>query len=232
MTEDSGGKAKNGREKLIRRKEEWARQGRALTGRAGDRDRDRDRLPPGQHQVRNWPVLDLGIQPEIARTDWSFTVDGLVENPVQWDWPAFMAQPQIEIVSDIHCVTAWSRFDNRWRGVGARSLIAMVKPRPEARFVVLAGDDGYITNLPLRWLDDDDVILAHSWEDAPLTAAHGGPMRLIVPKLYLWKSAKWLRRITFFDADMPGYWEARGYHAVGDPWKEERYDDSAGDAET
>lgn len=207
-------------EKLVRVKEEWAKQGRGLTGQIPV---DRPRLPPGQHLTRDWPVLDLGSAPNLAPRDWSLTVGGAVERPLTWTWEQFQAQPQSEIVTDIHCVTTWSRYDNLWKGVMVRHLLQQVRPKNGAAFVMLKSYDGYSTNLPLRWFADDDVILAHSWQDQPLTRDHGGPVRVIIPKLYLWKSAKWLRAITFMDKDSPGYWELRGYHDQGDPWTEERY---------
>ncbi|WP_142846974.1 sulfite oxidase-like oxidoreductase [Telmatospirillum sp. J64-1] len=211
------------REKLIRSKQQWAAEGRLLTGRKADPSRER--LPPGQRLVKDWPVLDLGIHPEIAPDDWSLTVGGLVEAPLRWDWAAFMSQPQAESVSDIHCVTSWSRFDNRWTGVATRHLIDLVKPRPETRFVLLKSFDGYTTNLPFENFAAEDALIAHSWEGKPLSREHGGPARLVVPSLYFWKSAKWLRAIAFAERDEPGYWEKLGYHDVGDPWNEERYQD-------
>lgn len=184
---------------------------------------DKGRLPPGQRLVRDWPVLDLGVQPAIDAADWTLTVAGLVDNPIRWTWADFIAQPQATLVSDIHCVTTWSRYDNTWQGVTARHLLSVVRPRPEARFVVMRSHDGYSTNVPLQAFSDDDVLLAHGWEGRPITREHGGPVRAIIPKLYFWKSAKWLRHITFLENDAPGYWEVRGYHNNGDPWTEERY---------
>ncbi|MEW5729810.1 MAG: molybdopterin-dependent oxidoreductase, partial [Pseudomonadota bacterium] len=146
-----------------------------------------------------------------------------VEAPLTWSWEDFRAQPQVELVTDIHCVTTWSRYDNAWTGVSARHLLDQVKPRAGAAFVMFRSYDGYTTNVPLSRFADDDVLLAHSWQGEPLTREHGGPVRVVIPKLYLWKSAKWLRAITFMDKDSPGYWELRGYHDEGDPWKEERY---------
>jgi DMSO/TMAO reductase YedYZ molybdopterin-dependent catalytic subunit len=207
--------------KLIDRKQEWAREGRHLTGQLGDRSRDR--LPPGQHEVRTWPVLDLGLQPKVMTEAFSLTVDGAVENPLVWNWQDFTAQPQVEAVSDIHCVTAWSRFDNHWQGVTSQHLLEQVRPRPEANHVVLYGHDGYTTNLRLEHFAAADVLLVHSWEGEPLTREHGGPVRLVVPQYYFWKSAKWLKRIEFVAHDKPGYWELRGYHNEGDPWSEQRY---------
>ena len=180
------------------------------------------RLPPGQVETRKWPVLDLGDQPNLSTNDWMFSVAGLVNNPIKWSWSDFMAQPQIDSVSDIHCVTAWSRFDNHWQGVSAKHFLSIVDPKPDAAYLMIKGYDGYATNVPLKWFDDDDVLLAHSWEGEPISREHGGPVRLILPKLYFWKSAKWIRHITVMDKDGPGYWEARGYHMEGDPWKEDR----------
>ncbi|WP_375461886.1 sulfite oxidase-like oxidoreductase [uncultured Enterovirga sp.] len=207
--------------KLTRTKQLWAEEGRFLTGRIARPEADR--LPPGQHLVRNWPVLDLGLQPEVSHERWRLKVFGAVEKPTTWDWPGFRALPQRQSMSDIHCVTTWSRYDNRWNGVSTRDLIAAVRPRPEARFVALASYDGYTTNLPLEDFAAEDAIVAHSWEGRPLTAEHGGPVRLVVPHLYFWKSAKWLREIAFMHDDQPGFWEIRGYHERGDPWREQRY---------
>jgi DMSO/TMAO reductase YedYZ molybdopterin-dependent catalytic subunit len=210
------------KEKLIAAKQRWAREGRLLTG-ATDPGRTR-RLPPGQRQVSDWPVLDLGVVPELDMADWSLTVDGAVEHPLRWSWADYMAQPQIGLTVDMHCVTAWSRFDNGFVGVPALHLLDLVQPKAGATHLLLHSYDGYTTNLPLADFADDDVLLAHTWEGKPITRDHGGPMRLILPKLYLWKSAKWLRRVTFLERDQAGYWEKLGYHMRGDPWREERYD--------
>ena len=209
------------REKLIRRKQEWAAEGRLLTGRRARRESER--LPPGQRAVKTWPVLDLGVQPRIDRKLWRLTVDGLVESPVTLDWRGFQDLPQSESVSDIHCVTAWSRYDNRWRGVLASDLLELVRPKPEAKFVLFQSYDTYTTNLPLAEFAVRDALLATHWEGEPLTTEHGGPLRVVVPQLYFWKSAKWVKRITFVAEDQPGFWEVRGYHNHGDPWDEERY---------
>lgn len=212
--------------KLVETKEKWAREGRLPTGRDTPPGKDtdgRNRLPPGQREVRNWPVLDLGVQPDIAPEDWELTVDGLVEHPIRWRWSDFQAQPVFKDVSDIHCVTSWSRFDNHWEGVSARHLLSVVKPKAEATHVIFHSYDGYTTNLKLSMFDDADVLLATTWEGAPIPREHGGPVRVVVPKFYFWKSAKWLRRIEFSDRDQPGFWEVRGYHNEGDPWTEERY---------
>jgi DMSO/TMAO reductase YedYZ molybdopterin-dependent catalytic subunit len=208
------------KEKLLAIKEKWARDGRLLTGAAAP---PAQRLPPGQRLVQTWPVLDIGADPGVSQRDWSLEVSGLVEKPLKWDWAAYGAQPQTDFVSDIHCVTAWSRFDNRWRGVSARHLLDLVRPTPQARFVVQHSFDGYTTNVPLQYFAADDVLLAHQWEGKPLSREHGGPVRVILPKLYLWKSAKWLAKLEFVADDQAGFWEKRGYHMRGDPWTEERY---------
>lgn len=209
--------------KLTRTKQSWADQRKFLTGRtvrAGS-----ERLPPGQHLVRDWPVLDLGAQPAIDLERWRLQVNGLVEAPVTLDWSGFLALPQSAFTTDIHCVTTWSRYDNAWEGVSTRDLLDRVHPRPEATHVMLQSSDGYTTNLPLADFAAEDAILARAWNGAPLAREHGGPMRLVVPHLYFWKSAKWLRRIEFIPADRAGFWEERGYHMRGDPWAEERYSD-------
>ncbi|MDB5512115.1 MAG: sulfite oxidase-like oxidoreductase [Enterovirga sp.] len=209
--------------KLTATKERWAQEGRFLTGRVARPESER--LPPGQHLVRNWPVLDLGLQPTVSPERFRLKVFGAVEKPVILDWAAFMALPQSHVVSDIHCVTTWSRYDNPWDGVFTRDVLAAVWPKPEARFVVLHSHDGYTTNLPLADFAVEDAILAHAWEGRPLEAEHGGPVRLVVPHLYFWKSAKWLQAIELTVADRPGFWEERGYHERGDPWREQRYAD-------
>jgi DMSO/TMAO reductase YedYZ molybdopterin-dependent catalytic subunit len=181
MTDEKDGLLARAKRKLVDSKERWAREGRLLTGRAAQSGIER--LPPGQRKVENWPVLDLGIQPAVPVERWRLAIDGLVENPVAWDWTAFRGQPAFRDVSDIHCVTAWSRFDNAWEGVGARHILDVVKPKPEARFIILHSYDEYTTNLPLAEFAADDVLLAHSWQGKPLTREHGGPVRAIVPKL-------------------------------------------------
>ncbi len=208
------------KEKLIRTKEQWAKTGRGLTGATAP---PQERRPPGQHVTEDFPVLDLGIQPNLSQAEWSLTVGGRVTNTIKWDWSALTAQPQVTLTNDIHCVTTWSRYDNEWKGVAMRTLLEQVKPLPSAKFLMLKSFDGYSTNVPLADVDRDEVLIAHTWQGKPLAKEHGGPVRLIVPHLYFWKSAKWLRHITFMDQDQPGYWEARGYHMRGDPWKEQRY---------
>ncbi len=207
--------------KLTRTKEAWAREGRFLTGKITRPDEQR--LPPGQHLTRDWPVLDLGVLPPVSRERWRLDVYGAIETPVFWTFAEFAAQQQVQITSDIHCVTTWSRYDNLWEGLSTRALLAACRPRQDAHFVVLHSSDGYTTNLALEDFAAEDALLAHSWSGEPLTAEHGGPVRLVVPHLYFWKSAKWVRSIRFVARDVKGFWEARGYHGVGDPWKEQRY---------
>jgi DMSO/TMAO reductase YedYZ molybdopterin-dependent catalytic subunit len=209
------------KDKLIASKQQWARDGRLLTGETSAPDRRR--LPPGQRLTRDWPVLDLGVQPNILLDRWQLTVGGLVEKPLKLNWNDFLDLPQSDSVSDIHCVTAWSRYDNRWSGVLARDFLSLVRPRPEVKHVVFQSYDGYATNVTLEMFSAPDVLLAHSWEGSPITREHGGPVRIVMPQFYFWKSAKWVKHIAFLDRDAPGYWEVRGYHNTGDPWKEERY---------
>ncbi|MDA9468678.1 sulfite oxidase-like oxidoreductase [Bradyrhizobium sp. CCBAU 53415] len=207
--------------KLTRTKEKWAREGRFLTGKI-TRPADQ-RLPPGQHLTQDWPVLDLGVVPPISRERWRLDVYGAVETPVFWTFDELIAQKQARFTSDIHCVTTWSRYDNEWDGLATRELLATCRPREDARFVVLHSYDGYTTNLALDDFAAEDALLAHSWSGQPLSEEHGGPVRLVVPHLYFWKSAKWLQAIEFVTDDAPGFWEVRGYHNRGDPWAEQRY---------
>ncbi|MFQ5534006.1 MAG: sulfite oxidase-like oxidoreductase [Sphingomonadales bacterium] len=209
------------REKLVRAKERWAREGRLLTGKSALKGRDR--LPPGQRRVVDWPVLDLGIQPTISQQDWLLTIDGCVDNPVAWNWRQFLDQPQVQLTSDIHCVTQWSRYDNDWAGVSSRHVLSVVGPRSNARHVVFHSHDGYQTNVALEVFAAPDVLLAHSWQGKPLPKEHGGPVRVVIPQYYFWKSAKWIKRIEFLVRGRAGFWERRGYHNVGDPWSEQRY---------
>jgi DMSO/TMAO reductase YedYZ molybdopterin-dependent catalytic subunit len=207
--------------KLTRTKKRWAQEGRFLTGRVARSDSER--LPPGQHLVNDWPVLDLGEQPTIPLDQWRLTIDGLVDDPITLDWAAFEGQLQSDSVSDIHCVTTWSRYDNRWQGVKTHDILDLVMPKADAQFVVLHSYDDYTTNITVEDFASADALIAHSWQGAPLTREHGGPVRLIVPHLYFWKSAKWLKRIEFTNQDAPGFWEVNGYHNRADPWKEQRY---------
>jgi DMSO/TMAO reductase YedYZ molybdopterin-dependent catalytic subunit len=204
--------------KIIEAKVALARRG-ARRSRQGDNPR----VPPGQKQVHDFPVLDLGNAPFVATDDWRLRLFGLVEHALELDWQAFNALPQIDVVIDFHCVTRWSQLDMPWRGVLARDLLSQARPLDNARFVTLHGADGYSTNLPLEALLDDDVIVAHGVFGKPLSHEHGGPVRLVVPKRYAWKSAKWLAAIEFHAEDRPGFWEVRGYHNDADPWKEQRF---------
>ncbi len=208
--------------KLIAAKEKWAREKRLITGTTDEAHANR--LPPGQQEVKNWPVLDLGVQPDLVKDDWKLDVDGLVEHPVKMNLKQLLALPQSERLSDIHCVTKWSRYDNYWQGVASRELMALVRPKAEARHVIFHAYDGYTTNVSVDAFAADDVVLAHSWEGYPLTRNHGGPVRVVIPRFYFWKSAKWVKRIEFSRDDKPGFWEVRGYHNEGDPWTEQRYD--------
>ncbi|PDT79207.1 sulfite oxidase-like oxidoreductase [Bradyrhizobium sp. C9] len=207
--------------KLTRSKQRWAREGKFLTGKITRPDEQR--LPPGQHLTADWPVLDLGLMPNVTRERWRLDVYGAVEQTIYWNWPQFAAQPQTQFVSDIHCVTTWSRYDNQWEGLATSDLLAACQPREDARFVALHSYDGYTTNLSLEDFAAEDALLAHSGSGKPLEQEHGGPVRLVVPHLYFWKSAKWLQRIEFLTEDAPGFWEVRGYHNRGDPWTEQRY---------
>jgi DMSO/TMAO reductase YedYZ molybdopterin-dependent catalytic subunit len=207
--------------KLTRTKQRWACEGKFLTGKVARPSEQR--LPPGQHLTRDWPVLDLGLAPEISRERWRLDVYGAVDTPVFWTFAEFTAQPQSQFTSDIHCVTTWSRYDNQWEGLATRDLLMACQPQEGARFVVLHSYDGYTTNLALEDFAAEDALLAHGWSGKPLEVEHGGPVRLVVPHLYFWKSAKWLQAIEFLIEDKPGYWEVRGYHNRGDPWAEQRY---------
>jgi len=181
------------------------------------------RLPPGQKLTAGFPVLDLGVQPEIPLSEWTLTIDGLVDEPVCLDWKAFSALPQVEDLSDFHCVTTWSKYDCRWGGVAFITLYELVKPKLEAQFVYFTGYDGYSTNVPLAACLDDDVLIATRFEGSPVPREHGGPARVIIPKLYAWKGSKFVKGITFLAEDKLGFWEVRGYSNGADPWTEDRY---------
>lgn len=209
------------RDKLVEAKMGWAREGRLLTGSASTPERDR--LPPGQRLVQDFPVLDLGVQPDVNPANWRLRIEGLVMAPVRLTLDEFMALPQAARVNDIHCVTQWSRFDNDWQGVPVRTLLDMARPKEEARFVALTSYDGYTTNLAMADFAREENLFAHSWAGRPLERQHGGPVRLVVPHLYFWKSPKWITRVELLREDRLGFWEVRGYHNRGDPWQEERY---------
>ncbi len=184
---------------------------------------DPARLPPGQYLTEKWPVLHAGSVPRVDLGTWDFHVQGEVEQPLRLTWDELRALPSTEIVLDIHCVTRWSRFDTRFRGVHWRDLAQLVQPRPSARFVVAHAEGGFTSNVPLSFLEDDDALVAYEAEGEPLTPDHGFPLRLIVPRKYFWKSAKWLRGLELLDHDQPGFWERYGYHNDADYVKEERY---------
>jgi DMSO/TMAO reductase YedYZ molybdopterin-dependent catalytic subunit len=181
------------------------------------------RVPPGQFLTDKFPVLSYGPTPRFDPQTWDFRIFGEVEEPLRLDYAQFRALPQANQISDFHCVTTWSRLDNRWEGVKARELMKLVRLKPTAKFVIAHCDAGYTANVALSDFLDDDVILAHRVDGRDLEPDHGFPLRLVVPKLYGWKSAKWLRAIEFAAKDRRGFWEVRGYHNHADPWKEERY---------
>lgn len=187
---------------------------------------DAGRLPPGQSLTLKWPVLHYGSVPVFDPARWNFRVWGLVEHPMTLSWQEFGKLPRFEDTSDFHCVTRWSRFDNRWKGVAFRELLQKVTPRAEAKYVLVHAEQGFTANVPLADLDRADVLLATHHDGQPLTADHGYPLRLIVPHLYAWKSVKWVRGLEFLEKDTPGFWEQNGYHMYGDPFKEQRYDSS------
>jgi DMSO/TMAO reductase YedYZ molybdopterin-dependent catalytic subunit len=184
---------------------------------------DPARLPPGQYLTEKWPVLHAGSVPSTDLATWDFRVWGQAEEPLTLSWDAFDALPKSENVQDIHCVTRWSRFDTRFRGVHWRELATLVKPKPTANFVIAHCEQGYTANVPLEFLEDDLALLATEADGEPLEPEHGWPLRLVIPGKYFWKSAKWLRGIELSSIDKPGFWERYGYHNDADPWKEERY---------
>ncbi len=210
------------KERYIAAKQKWAEKQKAagVTARASA---STERLPPGQKLTAGFPVLDLGVQPEIPLERWAITIDGEVEKPATLSWAQLNALPQVEDVSDFHCVTTWSKFDCRWAGVAFTTLYELAQPRPEAQFVYFTSYDDYSTNVPLAQCLDDDVLLATSFDGAPITREHGGPARIIIPKLYAWKGAKFVKGISFLTEDRLGFWEVRGYSNTADPWTEDRY---------
>lgn len=187
------------------------------------RTRTTDRLPPGQIVTRKWPVLHYSHVPRVDPATWRFRIWGAVENPFDLAWDEFVALPREDTLCDIHCVTRWSRFDNRFSGVSVATLLQRARPRPEARHVMVHAEPDYTTNLALADLDRPGNLLATHHEGEPLTPEHGGPVRLMVPHLYFWKSAKWVTGFEVLEEDWPGFWEENGYHMRGDPWREERF---------
>lgn len=183
----------------------------------------KDRVPPGQRLTEKWPVLHYGKVPSIDVAKWTFTISGLVEKERTLTRDEFFSLPQLEVFSDIHCVTTWSKLDNLWEGVGVAVVKDLVRIKAEAKYVVVQGAGGFTTNLPLEDFFQPDVLFALKHDGQPITAEHGAPVRLVVPRLYFWKSAKWVTGIKFVAKDEPGFWERAGYHNHGDPWLEERY---------
>jgi DMSO/TMAO reductase YedYZ molybdopterin-dependent catalytic subunit len=181
------------------------------------------RLPPGQSLTLKWPVLHYGSVPKFDPSKWDFRVWGEVENPLRLTWDEFSRLPRTSSLSDFHCVTRWSRFDNHWQGVPFREVLQLAEPKPNASHVLVHAEQGFTANIPLADLDRDSVLLATHHDGEPLTLDHGYPLRLIVPHLYAWKSVKWLRGLEFLDHDVAGFWEQNGYHMYGDPFKEQRF---------
>ena len=181
------------------------------------------RVPPGQTVTEKWPVLSYGRTPRFDPATWDFRVFGLVEEERRWTYDEFRTLPTTRIAADVHCVTTWSLLGSEWEGVHVKELMKHVRVKPEARFVMQHCDGGYTTNLPLEVFLDDDVLLCYRRNGEELTPDHGWPLRLVVPKRYFWKSAKWVRGIRLLDHDEPGFWESLGYHEYGDPWREQRY---------
>lgn len=210
------------KDRYLRAKQQWAEKQKAR-GVVARTERSQERLPPGQKLTTGFPVLDLGVQPEIPLDKWRLKLDGRVAQPTTLTWEQFNALPQVEDVSDFHCVTTWSKYDCRWGGVAFTTLYELVQPAPEARFVYFTSYDGYSTNVALEKCLDDDVLVATRFDGQPIPREHGGPARVIIPKLYAWKGAKFVSGITFLAEDKLGYWEVRGYSNTADPWTEDRY---------
>ena len=184
-----------------------------------------ERVPPGQSRTKKWPVLDASGPPQIDLETWKFQIGGKVHRPIQWSWQEFQKLPRVKIFSDFHCVTRWSRLSNLWEGVSTRELVAQAGGAlAEARYALAQGyDEGWTTNMPLEDFLAEDALVAFLHDGEPIPLEHGGPARLIVPRLYAWKSAKWVSGVELMDTDRAGFWEKNGYHMHGDPWKEERF---------
>jgi DMSO/TMAO reductase YedYZ molybdopterin-dependent catalytic subunit len=201
----------------------------ALTGQDGNRKelenqaRSEGRLPPGQSLTLKWPVLHYGSVPQFDESTWDFKISGEAGVPVRLPWQEFLALPQVEVTSDFHCVTRWSRLDNTWRGVLFREVLRLADPTPAAKHVLVLAEEGYTANIPLADLLRPNVLFALEHDGRPLPPEHGGPLRLVVPHLYAWKSVKWVRGFVLLDQERLGFWERNGYHSYGDPWKEQRY---------
>lgn len=184
---------------------------------------DPHRLPPGQVLTQKWPVLSYGSPPRYDMAAWRLRLYGEVAAPTELSWSQLQALPQTALTADMHCVTTWSRLDNNWEGVAFKDLVSLVRPRPEAHFVIAHCASNYTTSLPVEVLGDEDVLIASRHDGEDLTPDHGGPLRLVVPKKYAWKSAKWLEALEWVEHDRLGFWERNGYNNSADPWLEERY---------
>ncbi len=182
-----------------------------------------NRIPPGQYLTNDFPVLSAGPTPHTPLAKWSFAVDGLVKQPVKWTWDEFQKLPTQSYVVDISCVTKWTKLDTQWKGVSVDTLFEHVELDPKAMFVIAYAEQGYTTNIPLPDLINGQAFIATEYDGKPLAPEHGGPARLVVPHLYLWKSAKWVRGLRLVERDQPGFWESAGYNNHGDPWRSERY---------
>jgi DMSO/TMAO reductase YedYZ molybdopterin-dependent catalytic subunit len=185
--------------------------------------KDPRRLPPGQVLTLKWPVLSYGSAPRYDMTKWRLRLHGEVGAPATLTWKEVLALPSTAVTADMHCVTTWSRFDNQWEGVALKEVARLVQPTDKAKFVIAHCNAGYTTSLPVEVVDDDDVLIAYRHDGGDLTADHGGPLRLVVPKKYAWKSAKWLEGLEWVERDRLGFWEQNGYNNSADPWLEERY---------
>ena len=190
-----------------------------------ERGSRKDRTPPGQQLTAKWPVLHYGSIPKVdpRHEDWRLRIFGQVDEPYELTYDEILAMPAVDVVCDMHCVTHWSRLDNVFTGVPTKAIIERAKPRPQAKYVMCHGEAGFTTNLPLAEFIKEDCILAYQWDGQDITPDHGWPLRGLVPRLYLWKSAKWIRAIELRTTDAPGFWEQNGYHMHGDPWTEERF---------
>lgn len=182
-----------------------------------------ERIPPGQYETRDWPVLTAGPTPRPPLSSWTFSLDGLVESPIKWSWEQFNSLPQQSFTNDIHCVTKWTKLDTHWQGISIETLLEHVILKPEVRYVMAYSYGDYTTNIPLEDLRHGKAFIGLHFEEKPLAAEHGGPARLVVPHLYFWKSAKWITGLRFMEHDQPGFWEENGYSMYGNPWTEQRY---------
>jgi DMSO/TMAO reductase YedYZ molybdopterin-dependent catalytic subunit len=185
--------------------------------------RREQRIPPGQSRTLKWPVLHAGGVPRVNPATWDFRVRGLVDRPIKFSYDEFLKLPTVKVLSDFHCVTRWSRLDNLWEGVATRLIAERAGIKPEAKFAIVLAEEGWTTNMPIEDFLAEDALFAYNHDGEPLAADHGGPIRLVVPRLYAWKSAKWVRGVEFRETDQPGFWEDGGYHNHGDPWTEERF---------